>query len=163
MRKIATLKPEEVLRLAISVEDRNEKVYKEYATIFEDEHPEASGIFAQMAGEEREHGQMLRTFYAKKFGHPPTQDFLEEIAEPVEAPMLPDSEVFIYRDMSPDHAFDVAKKTEILAQNFYDDLSKTTKDPELQKLYTELAEIEKGHKEEAERLEKEHAAKRGKK
>lgn len=154
MRKITELKPEEVIRLAISVEDRNEKVYLEYAAIFKEYEPKASRVFEEMANDEHGHGDLLREFYRKKFGTLPPEDFMEEIEEPVEAPILPDSEVFVFDGMTPQKAFDVSKRTEILAQNFYADLAKTASDPDLRTLFTELEQIEKGHLDDAEKHER---------
>ena len=153
-RSIADLTPEEVLRLAIQVEDRNEKIYKEFAEIFHDYDPRACAVFLEMASEEHDHGKKLREFYGRRYNRLPDEAFPVDVIEPGEAPMVADAEAMIHDSMTPQAAFEIAKKAERLAQEFYEAQARQARDPQFRTVCQELAAIEAEHLKEAQEKER---------
>jgi erythrin-vacuolar iron transport family protein len=144
-RSLVDLKPHEVLRVAVWIEERNARAYENYAEMFEWYEPEITQAFLEMAAEEREHGERLQAVYKKRYGDLVCNLTDSDITEIVEAPMLEDGETFIHNTTRRRDVLEVGLKAERFAQAFYSRLAETTEDDEQRALYAELAGVETEH------------------
>jgi rubrerythrin len=144
-RSLSELSPHEVLKVAISIEERNARIYENYAQVFNWYEPDVALEFSQMAAEERSHGQRLEQIYREKYGDLECDVTEEQVVEIVEAPVLEDGEVFIYDRMRRWQVLQIGLKAERFAREFYIKLAERVSDQELRALCRELAEIEGEH------------------
>jgi len=144
-RSLAELSPQEVLTVAMWIEERNARIYESYAEMFEWYEPEAARAFREMAHEEREHGRRLAALYAERYGEAICELTDEDIREVVEAPIVEDGEALIYDRASRRHAFDVGLQAERRARALYAELAARAEDPALRTLFDELARVESEH------------------
>ncbi len=68
MRKFDSLSEREVLALAISLEEEDERVYSDYAEVLRKDFPASAEIFDGMGEEESGHRRRLIELYKKRFG-----------------------------------------------------------------------------------------------
>src|SRR5690348_11282394 len=68
MRNFSDLTEQEVLALAISLEEDDERTYDNYAHYLETNYPDTANIFRDMADEEAGHRRRLIELYQKRFG-----------------------------------------------------------------------------------------------
>src|ERR1700675_2721140 len=68
MRKFDTLLEREVLALAISLEEEDERVYGDYAEMLRKDFPASAAVFDGMGEEESGHRRRLIELYQKRFG-----------------------------------------------------------------------------------------------
>lgn len=153
-RAFASLTPQEVLHVAIFIEERNAELYHRFAEMFVEfrdvQSLEIATVFWDMAVEERQHSTRLQERYTQRYGNASCSLTEEDLQEIVELPRLEDGEIF---DDSSDpakpnpreKAFRVALVAENGARQFYAELAQSTRDPQLRKLYAEMAEFEDGH------------------
>jgi rubrerythrin len=128
---------------AIQIEARNGAVYDSLAQLFQGYEDSVTGIFLEMAVEERQHGAELERRYRERFGPvPPTS---EEPKEVIEAPDLDDPEALIFDSMTIQQALELGLRAERTAREFYRRQAPRASDPELQRTYRELAEFEETH------------------
>jgi rubrerythrin len=152
-RRFSELSSQEALHVAIFIEERNAEIYEQFAQLFEEfkdpESLEIAHAFEDMAEEERHHGSMLQEVYTARFGTQSCVITEEEIREVIELPKLDNVDLFaVVRSgtvSSRALALQVGLDAEKSALRFYVQLADCTHDPELRKLYTELAEFEVGH------------------
>jgi len=131
------------LMRAIQIEARNGGVYDALTQLFQGYDDSISAIFHEMAAEERAHGAELERRYRERFGPVPVPG--EEPKEVIEAPDLEDPEALIFDSMTVRQALELGLHAEETAREFYRREVAGTSDPELQKLYRELAEFEETH------------------
>ncbi len=68
MKSFSELSQSEILALAISSEEDDERTYRDFAEGLRAEHPDTAQIFSDMASEEIEHRRLLTDLYIAKFG-----------------------------------------------------------------------------------------------
>ena len=68
MKRFADLTEQEVLALAITNEEEDSRIYRDFAQGLRDEYPASAKVFDEMADEEVHHRTMLYDLYRKKFG-----------------------------------------------------------------------------------------------
>jgi len=150
-REFASLAPYEALHVGIFIEERNARIYENFAQLFEEFRDEESGriaaAFREMAAEERRHGSALQQRYVERFGTRPCSLTDQDVADLVEVPELTDGEMLILGRISPQQALEVALAAERQARRFYLRLTELTPDPPLRALYQEFAEFERDHEE----------------
>ena len=74
MRSFKSLTEQEILALAISLEEEDARIYADFAEAIKSTHPTAAEHFRQMRAEEDGHRHRLLTLYREKFGeHDPLQ------------------------------------------------------------------------------------------
>src|SRR5262249_55593028 len=69
MRKFDSLSEREVLALAISLEEEDERIYADYAEILRQSFPASAAMFDAMGEEESGHRRRLIELYKKRFGN----------------------------------------------------------------------------------------------
>ena len=144
-RKIEDLTPQEILALAIRIEQANALRLRNFAFAFQNHDPEISKRFEALAAEEDQHENWLQTRFKNLFKKPlPPVDDLDwgEMADAIE---WDDSEYLVFDNLTADHIYHLAMKAEGRAMAFYQRAQKAAKDKRLAKLFGELAEMEKNH------------------
>jgi rubrerythrin len=148
MKQFSQLSEQEILALAISLEEEDARIYSDYAKKLEIDYPASAKIFVEMAREEGRHRARLLDMYRKKFG--------EHI------PLLRRQDVkgFISRRpvwmIEPLGLDKVRKQVEVMeyeARRFYELAMQRAEDASVRKLLGDLAEAERGHESLAGQLE----------
>ena len=68
MRDFHSLSEREVLALAISLEEEDERIYADYADGLKPNYPSSAAVFEGMKGEESDHRRRLLELYRQRFG-----------------------------------------------------------------------------------------------
>ena len=68
MKRFADLNEQEILALAISNEDEDNRIYRSFADRLRSAYPETAEMYDKMAREEMNHRDMLLDLHRKKFG-----------------------------------------------------------------------------------------------
>ena len=68
MKRFSDLSEQEVLALAISNEDEDNRIYRSFAGALRGSYPDMAAMYDTMAEEEIDHHDMLLELYRKKFG-----------------------------------------------------------------------------------------------
>lgn len=144
-KDFAKLKPDEVVQLAIAVEKANARRFETFAEMFESYDPIVSGIFRELAEEERTHRELLEGKYEEKFGQLTSGVEESDVREVIEAVDMAHAEHFVFDDLTPLDALQVALNAEKAAREFYGELAATTADSDLKRVYDELSEFEADH------------------
>ena len=150
-RDFVSLSPQEALHVAIFIEERNSRIYENFAQMFAEfrdaESQDIAAAFREMAAEESRHGSVLHQRYAERFGNRACALTDADIADVIEVPQLEDGEMLIIGHIPLQKALGVALVAEQQARRYYTRLSEHTQDPELRALYIEFAQFERDHEE----------------
>ena len=132
-----------ILLRAIQIEARNGAIYDSLAQLFQGYDDSVTGLFREMADEERQHGAVLEERYRSRFGPVPSP--VAEPKEVIEAPDLDDAEALVFDSMTIEQGLTTGLRTEEAAREFYRLEASRSSDPELEAVYRELAEFEETH------------------
>ncbi len=144
-RKLQELSAKEVLGLAISIENSNQKALLNYSGMFHGYDDQVSKNFAELASEENLHRELLLKQYKKSYkGAPPKMDPFD-VEEVVEALDFDDSEHLIFDSLKAKKVFQLAHEAETRAVNFYKRAQKAVKNKDLVALFKKLAAMEGEH------------------
>jgi rubrerythrin len=148
MRSFKSLSEQEVLALAIALEEEDARVYDEFADGFKTDYPAAAQQFQQLRAEEDGHRHRLLELYRQRFG-----DHIPLIRKH-------DVKGFVYRKpiwrMRPLRIGAVRKQAammEVETKRFYETAARQATDAATRQLLGDLAEEERRHTEIAESLE----------
>jgi erythrin-vacuolar iron transport family protein len=144
-RKLQDLSPKEMLALAISIEQSNQKALHNFAEMFEGYDDEVSRNFEEMSVEETRHEEILQQKFRKMFKGPVPEITNFDIDEVIEAIDLEDSEVLIFDSLTAKQVYRLAYEAEKKARSFYERAVKTVQSKELAALFMELAAMEGDH------------------
>jgi len=148
VKRFADLTEQEVLALAISNEDEDSRIYRGFAEGLREQFPASAKVFDEMADEEVRHRTMLFEMYKGKFG-----DYLPLIRrQDVKGFISYSKPLWLMRPLGLDEVRKFAENMEFEAERFYRRASETTRDVNVRKLLTELAEIEAEHENLAHKL-----------
>jgi rubrerythrin len=148
VKRFADLTEQEVLALAISNEDEDSRIYRGFAEGLREQFPASAKVFDEMADEEVRHRTMLFEMYKGKFG-----DYLPLIRrQDVKGFISYSKPLWLMRPLGLDEVRKFAENMEFVAERFYRRASETTRDVNVRKLLTELAEIEAEHENLAHKL-----------
>jgi rubrerythrin len=67
MKAFDSLSEQEILALAISLEEEDERVYADFAEGLRDNFPASAAVFEAMRGDETDHRQRLLSLYRERF------------------------------------------------------------------------------------------------
>ena len=148
MKRFADLTEQEVLALAITNEEEDSRIYRDFAQGLREQYPASAKVFDEMAEEEVHHRTMLYDLYRGKFGeHLPlirrndVKDFIPHKSTP-----------WLTRPLILGEARKFAEKMEDEAQRFYRKAADGARDISVRQLLLELAEAEAGHESLAHKL-----------
>jgi len=150
-RRFRDLSEQEILALAISSEEDDARIYRQYAERLREEFPASAKVFDGMAEEEDEHRHRLIALHQKRFGN-----VIPLIRREHVSGYYARRPVWLVDNLGLDRIRAEAAAMERDAGNFYQAAAKRTSDAETRKLLGDLAAAELGHETRAEELSAEH-------
>lgn len=151
MRNFSELSEQEVLALAIALEEEDERTYDDYAHSLHANYPDTAAVFAAMAKEESGHRRRLIELYKKRFG-----EFIPMIRRTDVRGFMKRSSVWLGRPFGLDKIREQVEAMEMESLRFYRRAARQTKDASLRQLFDDLAAEERRHESKAETLVDEH-------
>jgi erythrin-vacuolar iron transport family protein len=149
MKSFADLNEQEVLALAISNEDEDNRIYRSFADGLRASYPDTAAMYDKMAEEEISHRDMLLDLYRKKFG-----DFLPLIRRQDVKGFVPRRAIWLNRPLGLDAVRKFAEEMEFETARFYRRAAEAANDGAVRDLLTRLAAAEDKHEELAHELGK---------
>jgi rubrerythrin len=149
VKSFAELTEQEVLALAISNEDEDNRIYRSFADALREKYPDTAEMYDKMAEEEIGHRDMLLDLHRQKFG-----DFLPLIRRQDVKGFVPRRPIWLNRPLSIDATRKFAEEMELETARFYRRAAETAKDGAVSALLTKLAAAEDEHEHLAEQLGK---------
>ena len=150
MKKFHDLTEREVLALAISLEEEDERVYADFAEGLRQDYPASAQMFEGMREEESGHRRRLIELYRQKFGeHIPLirrQDVRGFVARPA---------LWLMRPLRIEAVRKEASTMEVETRRFYEKAARRTQDASIRQLLDDLINEEREHEERAQELNKE--------
>jgi len=135
------MKAEDAKKIIATAIDREVESYTFYRGIADKVKDKTlKDLFAELAGEEKKHRELLQGMITKdisKMKFDPSHDY--KVADTLPSPKLS-------ADMKPLEGLVVAIKKELEAMQMYTQLAKLATDTETQFLFSQLANMERGHK-----------------
>jgi erythrin-vacuolar iron transport family protein len=144
-RKLEDLSPKEMLALAISIEQSNQKTLHNFSEMFDGYDEEVSKNFEEMSVEEGHHEQLLLKKFKDMFKGPIPEITNFDVEEVVEAVDFDDSEHLIFDSLKAKQVYQLAYEAEKRARTFYEKAMKSVKNKEMASLFKELAAMEGDH------------------
>jgi len=148
MKKFETLSEQEVLALAISLEEEDERVYADFAEGVRQDYPASAALFEAMREQESSHRQRLIELYRQRFGeHIPLirrQDVRGFATRPP---------VWLMRPLGLDTIRKHASAMEVETRRFYEKASARTQDAGTRQLLDDLINEERSHERNAAELD----------
>jgi rubrerythrin len=150
MRKFDSLSEREILALAISLEEEDERTYGDYAESLRKDYAASAAMFEEMGTEEAGHRRRLIELYKKRFG-----DHIPLIRRPDVSGFVSRKPVWLMQPLGLDAVRKQAATMEIESRRFYEKAAARSQDPGMRQLLDDLAGEERSHKNRAEQLEEE--------
>src|SRR6202050_185972 len=133
-KRFADLNEQEVLALAISNEDEDNRIYRSFADGLRSSYPDTAAMYDTMAEEEIGHHDMLLDLYRKKFG-----DFLPLIRRQDVKGFVERRPIWLNRPLAIDATRKFAEEMELETARFYRRAAETAKDGAVRALLAKLA------------------------
>jgi erythrin-vacuolar iron transport family protein len=140
VKRFADLSEQEVLALAVSNEDEDNRIYRSFADGLRGSYPDTAGMYDKMAEEEIEHHDMLLDLYRKKFG-----DFLPLIRRQDVKGFVARRPIWLNRPLGIDAVRKFAEEMEFETARFYRRAAEAAKDDAVRALLNRLAAAEDVH------------------
>src|SRR5580658_8544571 len=150
MKKFYDLTEREVLALAISLEEEDERVYADFAEGLRQDYPASAQMFEGMREEESGHRRRLIELYRQKFGEHIPLIRRQDVRGFVERPAL-----WLIRPLRIDAVRKEASTMEVETRRFYEKAAARTQDASIRQLLDDLINEEREHEERAQELDKE--------
>ena len=147
MKKFDSLSEQEILALAISLEEEDERVYADFAEQLRGNFPATAAIFDAMRADETGHRQRLLSLYQKQFG-----DHVPLIRRQDVRGFVRRTPIWLVRPLGLDAVRKQASAMEIETRRFYERAASRAKNADVRQLLDDLAEEERGHESRAEEL-----------
>jgi len=149
MRNFDSLSEREMLALAISLEEEDERVYADYAEGLRENFPASAAVFDGMRSEESSHRRRLIELYQQRFGaHIPLirrQDVRGFVTR---------KPVWLVQPLGLDTVRNQVSAMEVESRRFYEKAAARAQDAGVRQLLDDLAQEERTHEDRAEALEK---------
>jgi rubrerythrin len=150
-RRFADLSEQEVLALAISSEEDDARIYRQYAERLRADYPDSAAVFDGMAAEEDGHRRQLIDLHRQRFG-----EVIPLIRREHVAGYYARRPVWLMENLGIERIREEAAAMERQAESFYRKAAARTKDAETRKLLGDLAAAESGHQDRAGDLAEQH-------
>lgn len=150
-KRFSDLTEQEILALAISSEEDDARIYRQYAERLRPEYPDSAKIFDGMAEEEDEHRRRLIELHKKRFG-----EVIPLIRREHVSGYYSRKPVWLLENLGLERMRDEAEAMERSAELYYRKAAERTTDADTRKLLGDLAAAEAGHSEKANQLEQMH-------
>jgi rubrerythrin len=149
MRRFDSLSEREILALAISSEEEDERVYADYAEGLRQDFPASAAVFDGMRDEESTHRRRLIELYRQKFG-----EHIPLIRRQDVKGFVQRRPVWLIRPLGLDMVRKQAATMEVESRRFYEKAAARSQDAGVRQLLDDLAQEERSHEHRAEELEK---------
>jgi rubrerythrin len=150
-RNFKDLSEQEILALAISLEETDGRIYADFAEGLKNDYPSSAQIFTDMEAEESGHRHSLIEEYRRRFG-----DHIPLIRREDVSGFVRRRPVWLVRPLGIKAVRRQAETMEMETRRFYQRASQSVTDASTRKLLGDLAEAEGKHVTLAESLEKKH-------
>jgi rubrerythrin len=147
MKNFNDLSEREVLALAISLEEEDERVYADFAEGLKDEYPASGSLFDAMRSEESGHRRRLIELYREKFG-----EHIPLIRRQDVKGFVQRRPVWLVRPLGLDVVRKQASAIEVETRRFYEKAAGRTEDAHVRQLLDDLAQEERTHESRAQEL-----------
>jgi len=151
MRSFESLSEQEVLALAISLEEEDERVYSDFVENFRKDFPATATMFDGMREEESSHRRKLIELYREKFG-----EHIPLIRRGDVKGLVSRRPIWLTQPLRPEAARRQAATLEVETRIFYEKAASRTQDASIRQLLNDLAQEERTHEHRAEELGREN-------
>lgn len=151
MKTLSELNQQEILALAISLEEEHGRIYGDYAQGLKDQFPASAKVFEEMAGEENEHRRWLIELHREKFG-----EHIPLIRRQDVKGFLRHEPIWTMRPLGIDKVRKQAEEIEYETRRFYERALDHTSDAGMRKLLGDLVAAEREHEHLADKLGEKH-------
>jgi rubrerythrin len=149
MRDFKSLTERDILALAISLEEEDERVYADFSETFRQNFPASAAVFDGMRLEESGHRRRLLELYQQKFGN-----HIPLIRRQDVKGFVNRRSVWLIEGLNLDAARNHAAAMVAETSRFYEKAAAQSKDVNIRQLLDDLAQEERYHENRAEELEK---------
>src|SRR6201998_3089917 len=150
MKSFDTLSRREILALAISLEEEDERVYADFAEGLRESFPASAAVCEGMRKEESGHRRRLIELYKQKFG-----EHIPLIRRQDVRGFVQRTPVWLSRPLGLEMVRKQASAIELETRGFYEKAAARSQDASIRQLLDDLANEERSHEERADALEKE--------
>jgi len=157
MRSFESLTAREILALAISLEEEDERIYADYAEELKQDFPATAAMFAGMREEESGHRRRLIELYQSKFG-----EHIPLIRRTDVRGFVQRKPIWLTKPLRLDAVRREASTMEVETRRFYEKSAARTEDASIRQLLNDLAQEERSHEYRAEELSELDATAKGK-
>ncbi len=151
MRSFDSLSEQEILALAIALEEEDERVYADFVEAFRKDFPATATMFDGMREEESAHRRRLIDLYRSKFG-----EHIPLIRRGDVKGLVSRKPIWLMQPLRPDAARRQAATLEVETRIFYEKAASRTQDASIRQLLNDLAQEERQHENRAEELGREN-------
>ena len=137
----------QVLALAITAEEEDGRIYRDFAEKLRENFPATAKLFEKMADEESGHRHRLIELYRKRFG-----EHIPLIRRADVQGFMPRRPLWLAAALRPEKAREEAALMEIEARHFYEEAAARTTDASCRQLLGDLAHEEQKHEIAAEKI-----------
>ena len=148
MKRFKDLTERELLALAITLEEEDERVYADFAEGFRDHYPASAELFAKMRAEESEHRRALTELFRERFG-----DHIPLVRRQDVRGFVTRSPVWLANPLRIEAARAQVEAMELETRRFYDAAAARVTDARIRSLLNDLALVERRHAETAHDLD----------
>jgi rubrerythrin len=142
------LSEQEILALAISLEEDDERTYNDFVHALKESYPATADLYREVAAEESRHRHMLMELYREKFGEHIPLIRREDVSGFVKR-----RPVWMHQPLGIDRIRDHAELMEMDTARFYSRAARRSEDTSIRQLLGDLASAEREHSDLADRLE----------
>jgi rubrerythrin len=150
MLNFDSLTEREILALAISLEEEDERVYADYAEGLRKDFPASAAVFDGMRAEESGHRRRLLEIYRQRFG-----EHIPLIRRQDVKGFVQRKPVWLVQPLGLDAVRSQASALEVESRRFYEKAASRAQDASVRQLLDDLAQEERSHEERADELGKE--------
>src|SRR5262245_7028664 len=147
MRRFDSLSEQELLALAISLEEEHARIYADYAEGLRQDYPASSQIFREMAEEENGHRRQLIDLYREKFG-----EHIPLVRRHDVKGFLHHEPLWMLRPLGLAKVRRQAETIELETRRLYERALERSTDASLRKLLGDLVAAEREHIDRAQKL-----------
>ncbi len=130
----------EVLALAISLEEEDSRIYRDFTERMKEKSPEIASVLQSMYEEESSHHQRLAELYQLRFG-----DHIPLVRRQDVKGFVKRKPIWLNRMLRPRRVIAEVMGMEAETRRFYRDACNKVKSAEIRKLLGELADAEEDH------------------
>src|SRR5579862_7622648 len=150
MKNFEALSEREILALAISLEEEDERVYADFSEGLKQEFPASAKVFDGMRQEESGHRRRLIDLYRQKFG-----EHIPLIRRQDVRGFLERKPIWLMTPLNLDTVHRTASAMEVETRRFYEKSAARTQDASIRQLLDDLAQEERSHEDRAQELREE--------